>query len=763
MENKRFLSNKSFSNSIIVKEESYNECFQINKEMIKSKSTSNYESNTNNFDICYINNINKNKSFANLNYNTFERLQESIETKGNYIVGKTLGEGAFGHVKLGLHTLTNEKVAIKILDKTRMKEEEDDYHRVKKEIDILKKMKHRHIIQLYEIIESKDKIYLVLEYCEGKELFDYIVDNQKLIEYEACRIFQQLINGVEYLHVQNVVHRDLKPENILLDMDLNIRISDFGLSTHYLNDQLLQTPCGTPSYAPPEMLKGEEYHGLLTDIWSCGIILYAMLCGYLPFSESNEEINCRNIVSGVFEMPDHLSLAAIDLIQNILKVEPLERYDIQQIKNHPWFKQVKPSPLPGIVVDVHKIPIDNKIVDYVIDHYYNGCSIELKEKFIENLRNNKFDQFTAIYYLIVNKQSRELQPSISDLTSSEFIEYISSDNCYKDIYEEEKKEEKNGKDLHESNKNLIIVTTDEDIPQIEKDYRKSISEILPKQDNKQDYKLIIQDNNNNDYISNNEIKEINGKNKKVFKKTIKTVKRRSSKKKTNYIEEEIYRLDSVDKSRINKNKKNYIKSRKNSDDRCSIELKSNHDIVIKNDIMNKKKYIEKTEEKLKKNSLNNSLISFSDIKCSSNLVKSNKKVHLKVYSPCEKNVMTISTNTQFVNRTLGNNLFKMKGLQHNTSIKALSDFTIIDIDCLIMNSVDAIMCYLVEVLKIKKVSYVKVNQFKYKCSKSGICFNLEICKLSKLTSIHYIKAKCYSGSYDNYRQLLRFILDYIKK
>ena len=195
MENKRFLSNKSFSNSIIVKEESYNECFQINKEMIKSKSTSNYESNTNNFDICYIYNINKNKSFANLNYNTFERLQESIETKGNYIVGKTLGEGAFGHVKLGLHTLTNEKVAIKILDKTRMKEEEDDYHRVKKEIDILKKMKHRHIIQLYEIIESKDKIYLVLEYCEGKELFDYIVDNQKLIEYEACRIFQQLING----------------------------------------------------------------------------------------------------------------------------------------------------------------------------------------------------------------------------------------------------------------------------------------------------------------------------------------------------------------------------------------------------------------------------------------------------------------------------------------------------------------------------------------------------------------------------------------
>ena len=146
-------------------------------------------------------------------------------------------------------------------------------------------------------MESKKSLYIVMEYCEKGELFDYIVNNGKLSEEESCRLFQQIINGVEYLHEQSIIHRDLKPENILLDNNINIKISDFGLSTFYDKNTYLQTPCGTPSYAPPEMLNGNAYNGTSSDIWSCGIILYAMLCGSLPFAESKEDIIYRKNLS----------------------------------------------------------------------------------------------------------------------------------------------------------------------------------------------------------------------------------------------------------------------------------------------------------------------------------------------------------------------------------------------------------------------------------------------------------------------------------
>ena len=167
-----------------------------------------------------------------------------------------------------------------------------------------------------------------MEYCEEKELFDYIVNCKRLDEIEACKLFQEIIDGVEYLHSQCIVHRDLKPENLLLDYRKSIKISDFGLSTSYKKGSLLSTPCGTPSYAPPEMLKGNNYQGLLSDIWSCGIILYAMLCGYLPFAESKEEIICQKIMDRDYEMPDFLSNSAVDLLNNMLKIDTNERYNI---------------------------------------------------------------------------------------------------------------------------------------------------------------------------------------------------------------------------------------------------------------------------------------------------------------------------------------------------------------------------------------------------------------------------------------------------
>ena len=297
--------------------------------------------------------------------------------KGNYILEETIGEGAFAKVKLGTHIHTGEKVAIKILNKEKLFEEalEDnlangiegcDIQKIRKEINILKRLRHKNVIQLYEIMESKTNLYIVMEYCEGKELFDYIVRHKYLSEKEACRFFQQIIDGVEYLHLSNITHRDLKPENLLLDNKKRIRISDFGLSNMGEKiDSLLETPCGTPSYAPPEMLRGEKYNGVYSDIWSCGIILYTMLVGNLPCAESKEDLIYENIMTHNYYFPDNISDEAIDLIENMLKIDPIERYDFEQIKSHPWFNLVEPKLKPGIVYGVHKIPIDENILNKV--------------------------------------------------------------------------------------------------------------------------------------------------------------------------------------------------------------------------------------------------------------------------------------------------------------------------------------------------------------------------------------------------------------
>ena len=170
---------------------------------------------------------------------TLQNQGKKTKKKGPYVLGPTLGEGAFAKVKVATQIHTKEKAAIKILDKSRLLEDENDILRFKKEISILKKLRHKNIIQLYEVMESKKSLYIVMEYCEGGELFDYIVKKKQIPEMEACQLFQQIINGVEYLHGQNIIHRDLKPENLLLDYNKNIKISDFGLSTFYDKNSFL--------------------------------------------------------------------------------------------------------------------------------------------------------------------------------------------------------------------------------------------------------------------------------------------------------------------------------------------------------------------------------------------------------------------------------------------------------------------------------------------------------------------------------------------
>lgn len=245
---------------------------------------------------------------------------------------------------------------MKILEKVKILEQADKT-RVEREIKILKSLRHNNIIQLYSVISTSTTIYLIMEYASGKELFDYIVLKQRLTEMEACRFFQQIISGIEYLHKLRIVHRDLKPENLLLDNKKEIKIADFGLSNLYSKGELLKTACGSPCYAAPEMIAGKKYSGLMVDIWSSGIILYAMLCGYLPFEDKNNEILYKKITEGKFTIPTHISEPAVDLLRRILNTDPTRRFNISQIRNHSWFNLNALSINEGLLICYHVIPV----------------------------------------------------------------------------------------------------------------------------------------------------------------------------------------------------------------------------------------------------------------------------------------------------------------------------------------------------------------------------------------------------------------------
>ena len=254
---------------------------------------------------------------------------------GDYIVKKTLGKGTFSKVKLGIHKVTNQKVAIKILEKSKILEK-DDLERIIREMDIIRQLKHPNIAKVYEMCESDDFFFIMMEYCSGGELFNYIVKNQRLSEEETSFFFYQIINGLEYIHSKNIAHRDLKPENLLLDENNIIKIIDFGLS-NYFNEKKLSTPCGGPCYASPEMISGKKYDGFLIDIWALGITLFAMMCGYLPFEDEYNDELYKKILQCNLNFPKHLSKCAKDIMKKILVTDPKKRINIQEIKEHPFY------------------------------------------------------------------------------------------------------------------------------------------------------------------------------------------------------------------------------------------------------------------------------------------------------------------------------------------------------------------------------------------------------------------------------------------
>jgi 5'-AMP-activated protein kinase catalytic alpha subunit len=257
---------------------------------------------------------------------------------GNYRLGKLLGYGAFGVVRLGVNEITNQEVAVKILNKKKLKQMKVK-EKIQREIHLCKMFNHPHVVKLYEYFDTKDDIYVIFEYISNGELFELISNRGQLSEAEARKFFHQMIFALDYTHGFGVAHRDLKPENIMLDSDNNIKLVDFGLSNIMKEGRALKTSCGSPNYAAPEVINGKSYDGCQIDVWSCGVILYAMLYGELPFDEENVNTMFKYIKDAKYYMKGAASIEAKDLLNRMMQPNPFNRITIQEIKAHPWFNQ----------------------------------------------------------------------------------------------------------------------------------------------------------------------------------------------------------------------------------------------------------------------------------------------------------------------------------------------------------------------------------------------------------------------------------------
>ena len=346
------------------------------------------------------------KDSKNQNQNKYKKASKI----SNYEIIKTIGEGTFSKVKLGIHIPTGEKVAIKILEKSKI-EDNEDLQCINREISFLKNLSHPNIISIYEIIETNESFYIIMEYAEN-DLFSYIVQKNFLNETIAKNFYLQILLSIEYIHKKKISHRDIKPENILLtENNTQLKIIDFGLANNYLNNNLLSTSCGSPCYAAPEMVMGKKYNGIEIDIWSSGIVLYAMLCGYLPFEDDCDENIYRNVVLGKFDIPERLSFESKDLIKKILEVNPKKRIKLKDIKEHKFLKGVYNNIQYIYHNDFFKVEDFEKnykevfygIIDKMVD-----MGIESREEIIFNINNKVFNNITATFKLLSKKALRNI-------------------------------------------------------------------------------------------------------------------------------------------------------------------------------------------------------------------------------------------------------------------------------------------------------------------------------------------------------------------
>lgn len=267
-----------------------------------------------------------------------------IKSVGPYdFQGDMIGEGAFSVVRLCKKKGTNEYIACKIVEKKRI-DTSNLENRFEAEIRINQQLHHPGVVQMLDLYSDATNYFIFMEFCQCGDLFQYIVDHKRLKESVAKPLFKQILETIKYVHQMGISHRDLKPENILIMRDGRIKISDFGLSRFVKpGTDLVDTPCGSPCYASPECISGRSYNGYTTDIWSCGVILYAMLTGQLPWTKRNQTQLFQQIRRGEYTIPDFLSYEARNMIKSLMTVNIQDRYTVDEALNDPWLADVSPQ------------------------------------------------------------------------------------------------------------------------------------------------------------------------------------------------------------------------------------------------------------------------------------------------------------------------------------------------------------------------------------------------------------------------------------
>uniref|UniRef100_V9KEZ1 MAP/microtubule affinity-regulating kinase 3 n=1 Tax=Callorhinchus milii TaxID=7868 RepID=V9KEZ1_CALMI len=314
---------------------------------------------------------------------------------GNYRLLKTIGKGNFAKVKLARHVLTGREVAVKIIDKTQLNP--TSLQKLFREVRIMKILNHPNIVKLFEVIETEKTLYLIMEYASGGEVFDYLVAHGRMKEKEARAKFRQIVSSVQYCHQKCIVHRDLKAENLLLDADMNIKIADFGFSNEFTIGNKLDTFCGSPPYAAPELFQGKKYDGPEVDVWSLGVILYTLVSGSLPFDGQNLKELRERVLRGKYRIPFYMSTDCENLLKKLLVLNPVKRGSLEQIMKDRWmnvcFEEEELKPYSEPEPDYN----DPKRIDVMVTMGFT------KEEATESLVGQKYDEIMACYLLLGRK------------------------------------------------------------------------------------------------------------------------------------------------------------------------------------------------------------------------------------------------------------------------------------------------------------------------------------------------------------------------
>jgi len=316
---------------------------------------------------------------------------------GKYKLIKTIGKGNFAKVKLAKHLLTGRDVAIKVINKKEMST--TNLSKLMREVRIMKMLHHPHVVQLFEVIETRETLHLVMEYANGGEVFDYLVAHGKMKENEARVKFRQIVSAVQYMHQKRIVHRDLKAENLLLDSEMNIKIADFGFSNEFTPGTKLDTFCGSPPYAAPELFQGKKYDGPEVDVWSLGVILYTLVSGSLPFDGQNLKELRERVLRGKYRIPFYMSTDCENLLKRFLVLNPLKRGVLSNIMNERWMNiKHEDDPLKPFVEPDPNESIDESRIEKMLTYGYN------REEIVHSVVNRMYDARYATYMLLGTKE-----------------------------------------------------------------------------------------------------------------------------------------------------------------------------------------------------------------------------------------------------------------------------------------------------------------------------------------------------------------------